>query len=147
MTTDGRTNGLMTIGEAARAAGVAAPTLRYYEERGILAPTSRNHAGYRLYDERAVDQLRFIRSAQAVGFTLDDVQALCSLSEDESQSCQSEVQELLERRLDDVRTKMRELRRVATGLRRALDRCRGSEGKCAVLQELRRPTKTRRQKI
>jgi len=54
MKTKPPTGELMTIGEVARAAGVATPTLRYYEQEGLLAPTTRSAAGYRLYDARAV---------------------------------------------------------------------------------------------
>ena len=68
-------NGLMSIGQLAREAGVAATALRYYEREGVLAPTVRSRAGYRLYSREAVEQLGFIRSAQAVGFTLDDIRA------------------------------------------------------------------------
>jgi len=75
MTTKAQTSQLMTIGEVARTAGVATPTLRYYEQEGLLSPTARSRAGYRLYDVAAVEQLRFIRSAQAVGFTLDDIRS------------------------------------------------------------------------
>ena len=58
--------GRLTIGEVARAAGVATTTLRYYEREGLLAPTERSRAGYRLYDDGAVERLAFIRAAQAV---------------------------------------------------------------------------------
>ena len=64
---------LMSIGQLAEAAGVATTALRFYEREGILAPTSRSRAGYRLYDIQALKQLRFVRSAQAVGFTLDEL--------------------------------------------------------------------------
>ena len=82
MTAEATTDRLMTIGEVARTAGVATPTLRYYEQEGLLSPTTRSRAGYRLYDARAIEQLRFIRSAQAVGFTPDDIAQL--LTENES---------------------------------------------------------------
>ena len=57
MTKDARKDRLMTIGEVARTAGVATPTLRYYEEEGLLAPTTRSRTGYRLYDEQALSFL------------------------------------------------------------------------------------------
>ncbi len=128
---------LLTIGQVARAAGVAATTLRYYEREGILTPTVRNGVGYRLYDAGAVERLQFLRSAQAVGFTLDDIRTLLQLDQDERKSCKTEVQRLLDQRLTEVDEKMKELRRVREALGRALDRCRGSNGECAVLKELR----------
>jgi len=137
MTTMAAEKNLLTIGEVARAAGVAATTLRYYEREGILTPTVRNGVGYRLYDARAVERLQFLRSAQGVGFTLDDIRTLLQLDQDEKKSCKSEVQRLLDQRLTEVDEKMKELRRVREALGRALDRCRGSSGECAVLKELR----------
>lgn len=128
---------LLTIGQVARAAGVAATTLRYYEREGILTPTVRNGAGYRLYDAGAIERLQFLRSAQAVGFTLDDIRTLSQLDEHAPKSCKTGVQRLLEQRLAEVETKMKELKRVRETLGRALDRCRRSSGECAVLKDLR----------
>lgn len=129
---------LLTIGEVADAVGVAATTLRYYEREGILTPSSRTEKGYRLYDEEALHRLQFIRAAQAVGFTLDDIRALMMLSSDTS--CK-EVQSLIERRLHDVEQKLDDLRRVRTALSTALNRCRKSKRGCAVLTDLRTATR------
>lgn len=126
----------MKIGQLAEIAGIPATTLRYYEREGILAPTARNGAGYRFYDKEAVDRLRFVRSAQAVGFTLDDVRSLLRFEEESGSRCQSEVRQLLERRMSDVDEKMKELKRVRAALGRALDRCHRSKGECGVLKEL-----------
>lgn len=128
---------LFTIGQVARSAGVRATTLRYYEREGVLTPSVRNRAGYRLYDAAALERLVFVRSAQAVGFTLDDIRALSQLDGDDSWACHSQVQELLAERLKDVEKKMKKLRRVRTALGRALDRCRASNGECPVMKELR----------
>jgi DNA-binding transcriptional MerR regulator len=130
-------NGLLTVGQAAAAAGTAATTLRFYEREGILTPTAKNRAGYRLYDHAAVERLRFIRSAQAVGFCLDDIRSLLGLDSDNGKACRSVVQPMLERRIAQLDEKMKELKRVREALGRALDRCRRSSGGCAVLDELR----------
>ncbi len=124
---------LMSIGQVAEAVGVAATALRYYEREGILSPTNRSKAGYRLYDETAVRRLRFIRSAQAVGFTLDDIRAL--LQVDGRSSCKN-VQGLIERRLAEVVAKMADLKRVRAALNDALTRCRRSGKGCPVLADL-----------
>ena len=128
-------NGAMSIGQAARAAGVAATTLRFYERKGILAPTVRTQAGYRLYDEQAVERLHFIRSAQAVGFTLEDIRALLDI--DDQVECQT-VQAMIERRLCEVDAKMTDLQRVRTTLADALERCRRSKKGCAVVADLKK---------
>jgi DNA-binding transcriptional MerR regulator len=72
-------NGLMklqTIGQLARRVGVRTSTLRYYEEEGLLTPTGRSEAGYRLYDEQAEQTLHFIQRAQRLGFSLADIRTL-----------------------------------------------------------------------
>ncbi len=128
-----KSNGI-TIGKAAREAGVAPTTLRFYEREGILDPTIRTDAGYRLYDEHALERLYFIRAAQAVGFTLEDVRSLLQI--DGRDSCK-DVQKLIERRLTDVETKLANLKRVRVALVQALERCRRSRKGCAVLAQLK----------
>lgn len=125
----------MTIGRAAEALGLRVSTLRYYERKGLLAPTDRSNSGYRLYDEVAVERLAFIRSAQAVGFTLEDIRELLSL--DEETSCK-EVRQLLQRRLTEVKAKLADLNRVRCALSDALEKCRKSRRGCGVLTSLRR---------
>lgn len=136
MSATAATDGLLTIGQAAEAAGVAATTLRYYERAGLLRPALRTHARYRLYDAETIEQLRFIRAAQAVGFTLDDIRLLLELEGGDAHDCRSEVQPLIVRRLADVKRKMNDLKRVQAALGRALDKCRRSQGECPVLKEL-----------
>ncbi len=137
-------NDLIPIGRVAQAVGVPATTLRYYEREGILAPSIRSRAGYRLYNPDAVERLEFIRSAQAVGFTLDDIRALLQLNQADKKTCRSEVQTLLTQRLSQVDEKMKELQRVRDALGQALDRCRHSKGECAVLKNLRPKKETKR---
>lgn len=144
MTTTAQTDQLMTIGEVARTEGVATPTLRYYEQEGLLSPTTRSRAGYRLYDAQAIEQLRFIRSAQAVGFTLDDIRTLGRLEGESGKTCKAEVRRLLEQRLAEVTEKMKNLKRVQQKLGQALDRCQRSDGECDVLKEIRPAAKKRR---
>jgi DNA-binding transcriptional MerR regulator len=123
----------MTIGRFAKTLGLPISTLRFYEREGLLAPTERSTSGYRLYDEAAVDRLVFIRSAQAVGFTLVDIRELLRL--DEISSCK-EVQHLLERRLAEVKAKLADLNQVEGALSDALEKCRKSRRGCGVLTSL-----------
>lgn len=129
-------NGHLTIGQAARAAGLPTSTLRYYERERLVRPARRTEAGYRLYDPVAVERLRFIRAAQAGGFLLEDIRLLLQLDGDDPGACRSEVQRLLERRLDDVKQKIDDLAQVQAVLGRALERCRRSRGECPVLRDL-----------
>ncbi len=132
MVTLNNRKGLMTIGQVASLMGVAATALRYYERAGILKPAGRTPAGYRLYDEIAIRRLEFIRSAQAVGFTLDDTRTLLQL--DGRTSC-DKVQKMIQRRLGEVDEKLLELERVRNTLADTLKRCRSSKKGCAVLAD------------
>ncbi len=124
-----------TIGRLAQAAGVPVSTLRYYERQGLLEPEQRTASNYRWYSARALQRVRFIRRAQQLGFTLQDVHLLLQL-EDSSRGARSRVRELLSRRLQAVEEQLRRLQQTRQVLRQALDRCRRSRGCCAVLQML-----------
>ena len=127
-----RSEKLFTIGELARSAGVPTSTVRYYEREGIVRPAGRSVSNYRLYSQADVDRLRFIRAAQATGFTLKDVTELLRPA-----PC-GEVQGLIEHRLESVAERMRELRHVQRVLRRSLDECHNHErsGRCRVIDDL-----------
>ena len=124
----------MAIGQIAGAVGVATSTIRYYEREGLLNPVSRSSSGYRMYDKAALERLRFIRSAQSVGFSLTDIKTLFSL--DERTSCKR-VQGMIEERLGDIAIRIDELRTVRRNLTRALNRCRTTEEGCPILTDLR----------
>ncbi|HEB89732.1 MAG TPA: MerR family transcriptional regulator [Deltaproteobacteria bacterium] len=122
----------LTIGELAAAAGVPASTIRYYERARLLEASARSPSNYRLYSEEDLERLRFIRAAQATGFTLDDIARLL-----EPAPCGA-VQELIEERLAEVTERMRALRHVQQILRSSLDECRRHEdsGRCKVVDDL-----------
>lgn len=132
-----RLNGrLMTIGEVADALSVPATTLRYYEREGILGPSDRSAAGYRLYDSAAIERIRFLRAAQSAGFTLADIQTLLRLSDERGVTCRATVQTLIAARLAEVQNKIKDLKRVQEMLELSLARCRRSKRECPVLIEL-----------
>ena len=108
------------------------PTVRYYERAKLLKPSARSPSNYRLYSASDLDRLRFIRAAQATGFTLDDVTKLLRPA-----PCGS-VQHLIEDRLEEVGARMKELRHVQKVLRAALAECQGhaSTGRCKVVDDL-----------
>jgi MerR family mercuric resistance operon transcriptional regulator len=122
----------MTIGELAKAADVPISTVRYYERAGILKASRRSASNYRLYSEEDAERLRFIRAAQATGFTLEDVKELLRPA-----PC-GRVQGVIEHRLEVVEARMRELRHVRGVLRRALEECREHErtGRCHIVDDL-----------
>ena len=127
-----------TIGPLAAAAGIPTTTVRYYERRGLIRAARRIGSGqYRLYGAAELDRLRFIRAAQAPGFSLEDIARLLALDDGRSEPC-AEVQALIEARLSDVSDRVRDLQRVQQALRRSLYQCRRRqpEGVCAVIDGL-----------
>jgi Zn(II)-responsive transcriptional regulator len=76
-----------TIGKLALQANVTTDTVRYYEKEGLLVPTSKTGAGYRIYDEEAVRRLRFIKQAQQCGFSLTEIRELLTLRNSDEACC------------------------------------------------------------
>lgn len=97
------------IGEVSKRSGVSAPTIRYYEERGLLAAAHRSASGYRRYTERTVEELRFIKKAQALGFSLEEVGEVLTLARSGKMPC-SRVRSLGHQHLAAVDERIRQLR-------------------------------------
>ncbi len=132
--------GRLTIGELAKAASVPTSTIRYYERTGLLRRPPRSASNYRLYGEEDVYRVRFIRAAQATGFTLVDVAELLRPS-----PC-GKVQRRIEGRLEEVSARMRDLRHVQRVLKRALTTCQEHEptGRCGVIDTLSASARAKR---
>jgi DNA-binding transcriptional MerR regulator len=127
----------MTIGELAKAAGVATSTVRFYERLGLLKPDARTQSNYRTYSARTAERLKFIRAAQATGFSLKDIREMLTLTYSDDPPC-AEVVGLIDRRLDDVRQRLRELKRVERALTAAHDSCcKGGRDWCNEIERLR----------
>jgi DNA-binding transcriptional MerR regulator len=104
----GRMAGLL-IGDVAKRTGVTAPTIRYYEGIGLLPSPARSGAGYRRYSDGTIEELRFIRKAQALGFSLDEVAEILQLSRSGKAPC-SHVLSLAHQHLAAVDERIRQLR-------------------------------------
>ena len=129
----------MTIGELARRGGVADSTVRFYERKGLLLPSGRTRANYRVYDPEAVSRLQFIRSAQASGLSLQDIQTLLEFRDGLLAPC-AEVKAVIELRPGQVKKQVRDLRTIQRTLesyRKACDAA-GDEDQCPVLDEFGR---------
>ncbi len=126
-----------TIGQLAKEANVPTSTVRYYERVGLLQPDGRSSGNYRVYGPAALKRLRFIRAAQATGFTLDDVTDLLSFRDGRTAPCK-EVQTLIEERLADTEQRLADLDHVQSVLKSSLKLCRQSErsGRCRVIDDL-----------
>lgn len=127
----------LTIGQLAKDAGVHIETIRYYERRHILGPTSRLPSGYRLYNREAARRLRFIKNAQALGFTLHEIEELLNLRASSKARC-GDVQRRAETKLKHVEAKVRDLQALARSLRNLIRTCRAGQptDRCPILQSL-----------
>lgn len=127
----------LKISEVAAKAGVNQQTLRYYERRGILAEPDRTPAGYRQYEPETVDRVRFIKRAQELGFTLDEIQELLELRIEHGAACgaiEARARENLARVNDKVRQLIR-LQEVLTDLVESCQRRQRTE-ECPILEAL-----------
>lgn len=112
------------IGEIARQTGVSVETLRFYEKRRLLSAPPRTEGGFRLYSDDAVQQVKFIKQAQSLGLTLDDVQQLLIGRQRRPAvaSCRR-VRDLLTRRIEDIDARIKELREFRRTLNEHLVAC------------------------
>ncbi|MES2784233.1 MAG: MerR family DNA-binding protein [Pseudomonadota bacterium] len=127
----------MTIGQLAAAAGVNVETVRYYQRRELLAVPKREVGSIGRYPESALTRLRFVKRAQALGFSLEDVRALLSL--DDGQACSS-ARVLGERKLAEVRERIQTLRALEQALQGLVASCSISRRKvsCPLIDALMR---------
>ena len=125
-----------TIGEAAMESGITAKMIRHYEQVGLLPPANRTGAGYRLYNQRDLHVLRFIRHARDLGFSLLHIQELLALWQD-TQRPSREVKRLAQTHLDALNAKIRELNAMKNELERLVSCCRGdARPDCPILDGL-----------
>ena len=123
--------------DVAKQGGVNLETIRYYERRGLLPKPPRTGAGYRTFDPAAVRRLRFIKQAQAIGFSLKEVKELLALRVDPRTSC-ADVRRRAEAKIVDIDEKLRALRAMKRALVRLTAACagQGPVSKCAILESL-----------
>src|SRR5579871_820836 len=110
------------IGRLARETGLSVDAIRFYEKEGLLREPLRSQGGFRLYAQRDVERLRFIRSAQELGFSLAEVRELQLLGDENTQGC-THVRDLIRLKLDSVRRKMSDLKKLEGSLKSALGKC------------------------
>lgn len=127
---------VLTIGQLARKAGAHVETIRYYQRRGLLDEPRRPAGGIRRYGEDAVKRLGFIRRAQEVGFSLEEVKTLLKLGE--SPNCRG-ARTLAAQKLALVEARLRDLGRVRSALAELIGRCdTGRERRCPIIASLAR---------
>lgn len=127
----------MNIGQLARQAGVPIDTVRYYERQQLLPTAARTAGGYRIFGEQDLRRLRFIRRAKTLGFSLDEIGELLSLSDHPPQDMGS-VRDTARIRLQDIELRMAELQRMHGALSQLVDACpgHGALDQCPILAAL-----------
>jgi MerR family mercuric resistance operon transcriptional regulator/MerR family gold-responsive transcriptional activator of gol and ges genes len=133
----------VTIGRLAKDVGVNIQTIRYYERLKLLAPTARMPSGYRLYGTAEVQRLRFIKNAQALGFTLQEIAELLNLRVN-SAACCGDVQRKAQAKLAQVAAKVHDLEELARALKDLIRDCRAGQptNRCPILKSLKEERRT-----
>jgi DNA-binding transcriptional MerR regulator len=131
----------LRIGEVATRSGVSIDTIRYYERRKLLPRAERTRGGFRLYRPEAIERLRFIKQAQDIGFSLDEIGDL--LATGGAAECRK-VRDLLRAKLEDVDLRINAMRKFRRSLAYHLAACerelneRGNAARCPVMIEISR---------
>jgi DNA-binding transcriptional MerR regulator len=132
-------NSLLKIGAVARRAGVSPDAIRYYERLGLVEPARRSDGGYRLFRPAVHERLTFIRKAQALGLSLEEVREVLEISDSGAAPCR-QVREALAQRLEEVDRRLGDLRALrrtlVSALRRAESRVEGP-GICGIIENAR----------
>jgi DNA-binding transcriptional MerR regulator len=133
------TQSWLRIGEVAQRGGVSIDTIRYYEKRKLLPLSPRSEGGFRLFTVETIERVRFIKQAQEMGFSLDEIRTL--LTGGGVAAC-SQMRDLLRVKLQEINQKIKGLRAFNRTLSRHLRACedelarRGAAAKCPVIVEI-----------
>lgn len=130
----------LSIGTAARHAGCSVPTIRYYEDIGLMPPAARTEAGQRSYGEAALRRLGFIRRCRDFGFSVEQVRGLVGLVDEPGRPC-TEVRDIAAIHLAEVRRKLKEMAALEASLAAFVRSCDsacagGSAVDCTILEDL-----------
>ncbi len=128
----------LTRGKLAKSSGVHPETIRYYEQNGLIPIPARSESNYRLFDSDSVDRVHFIKKAQSVGFSLDEIRLLLSLKYAEDATCEP-VRQLAQEKLVDLDYKIHALHAMKALLEGLVEACPGGDepaDDCPILGHL-----------
>lgn len=127
----------LSAGKLAKAADVNVETLRYYEKRGLLPEPPRKESGYRVYPDSSVDRLKFIKGAQVLGFTLEEIQELLDMRLD-TKANRADVRLSATKKIDDIQEKIEALEQMKQALEHLVHQCHGdgSTAECPILEAI-----------
>ncbi len=124
---------MFKIGEVTKLTGMSADTLRYYEKFGLITNIARNAAGIRLYNDKNISHLKFIKRAQHMNFSLDEIKSLLSMREN-PQHAKDSVRQLTADKLKNIEEQLSELSTLKNELTLLLNLCRGSKDGCPIIE-------------
>jgi MerR family transcriptional regulator, copper efflux regulator len=128
----------MQIGEAAAQSGVSAKMIRYYEQIGLVPRSARQPQGYRDYDDRDVNRLRFVARARDLGFSIKEIAELLRLYSDRRRSS-ADVKRIALSHVAELETRIRSMRQLKRTIQELADRCHGDQRPdCPILDDLAR---------
>ena len=128
---------MFSIGELSKRTKVKVPTIRYYEEVGLLPAAERTEGNQRRYNEAGLERLSFIKHARELGFSIEAIASLIELQNHPDQSCQA-AYDIAVAQLEDVRLKIKKLHSLQKELKRISDGCggKGTSAECYILASL-----------
>ncbi|WP_295102356.1 Hg(II)-responsive transcriptional regulator [uncultured Candidatus Kuenenia sp.] len=126
----------LTIGQLAKETGTHVETIRYYERRGLIAEPPRRASGYREFPSEYVERIRFIKHAQALGFTLREISELLALA-DGNPACK-DVRRFAEEKAKDIETRIHDLHKIKEVLHELIKKCliKGQLSGCPIIESL-----------
>lgn len=126
----------LTIGKLAKAADVKIPTIRFYEQIGLLPEPTRSHSDRRLYQPESIRRLAFVKHARQLGFPIEAIRTLLDMSDHPDRAC-DDASDLAQQQLTSVEHKIAQLQALRTELKRMVDAgCRGAAANCRVIETL-----------
>lgn len=125
------------IGEVASRANVNKETVRYYEKRGLITKPDRRRSGYRIFTKEHVDQIKFIKRSQKLGFTLTEINELLDLRINKNERCEK-VRQKASEKLSDINQKIEDLTTMSQILKQLIEDCKteNTQDQCVILNTL-----------
>jgi Cu(I)-responsive transcriptional regulator len=128
--------GLLDIGRASKASGVSVKMIRHYEAIGLLRKVARTYANYRVYSDKDVHTLRFVKRARALGFSMDDIRELLALWANKSRPSAS-VKKIAGGHMQDLKRRILEMQSMVATLEHLTHNCHGDQRPdCPILEDL-----------
>ena len=127
---------MLSIGEVAKKTGLKIPTIRFYEQQGLIGAPPRTQSGRRLYGDKDVRRLTFVRHARTLGFELPDIRSLLDLADHHERPC-CDADRIASKNLETVRQRIEQLRALEQELSRMIVACSGGAAReCRIIESL-----------